>query len=121
MTRFARAVALAWVLMLPGAATSHASDPPPVDGVYALPDYRLVRINNRKLDIVRDSRELGRQRVSGQGYLFGRPGPLPDHVVAYLRSRRTMSSNGSRLRPPTCQSPVIPGFASSKRRRCQMS
>src|SRR5713101_4000749 len=44
-----------------------------------------------------------------------------DHVVAYLRSRRTMSSNGIRLRPFTCQSPVIPGCTSSKRRRCQMS
>ena len=39
-------------------------------------------------------------------------------VLAYRRSRRTISSNVVRLRPLTCQSPVMPGFASSTRRRC---
>src|SRR6266478_4204946 len=42
-----------------------------------------------------------------------------DHVLAYFKSRRTMSSNFTRLRPFTCHRPVIPGFASSKRRLCQ--
>src|SRR6266850_362938 len=40
---------------------------------------------------------------------------------AYRKSRRTMSSNPTRLRPSTCHSPVIPGFASNNRRRCQVS
>src|SRR5580692_254990 len=44
-----------------------------------------------------------------------------DQVLAYRKSRRTMSSNLIRLRPFTCHSPVIPGLASSTRRRCQMS
>ena len=31
-------------------------------------------------------------------------------LLAYRRSRRTISSNVVRLRPVTCQSPVMPGF-----------
>src|SRR5438309_4489262 len=42
-----------------------------------------------------------------------------DRVLAYRRSRRTISSKVVRLRPATCQSPVIPGLASRIRRRCQ--
>src|SRR2546428_1132789 len=42
-----------------------------------------------------------------------------ERVLAYRRSRRTISSKVARLRPPTCQSPVIPGLASKTRRRCQ--
>src|SRR5881296_260022 len=42
-----------------------------------------------------------------------------ERVLAYRRSRRTISSKVVRLRPATCQSPVIPGLASTSRRRCQ--
>lgn len=35
-----------------------------------------------------------------------------DHVRAYCRSRRTISSKPERLRPLTCHNPVIPGFTS---------
>src|SRR2546425_6701390 len=42
-----------------------------------------------------------------------------ERVLAYRRSRRTISSKVVRLRPATCQSPVIPGLASKTRRRCQ--
>ena len=44
-----------------------------------------------------------------------------DQDLAYRRSRRTISSNFTRLRPFTCQRPVIPGFASSTRPRCHRS
>src|ERR1700676_835983 len=43
-----------------------------------------------------------------------------DQVVAYLRSNRTISSNFTWLRPITCHSPVIPGFASRIRLRCHV-
>src|SRR5207249_7253915 len=42
-----------------------------------------------------------------------------ERVLAYRRSRRTISSKVVRLRPATCQSPVIPGLASRIRRQCQ--
>src|SRR5262245_62098596 len=42
-----------------------------------------------------------------------------DRILAYRRSRRTISSKVVRLRPVTCQSPVSPGLASTTRRRCQ--
>src|SRR5437870_597152 len=42
-----------------------------------------------------------------------------ERVLAYRRSRRTISSKVVRLRPATCHSPVIPGLASRTRRRCQ--
>src|SRR2546426_8818631 len=42
-----------------------------------------------------------------------------ERVLAYRRSRRTISSKVVRLRPATCQSPVIPGLASKTRRRAQ--
>src|SRR5712691_7097947 len=41
-----------------------------------------------------------------------------ERVRAYRRSRRTISSKVVRLRPVTCHSPVIPGFASTTRRQC---
>ena len=41
-----------------------------------------------------------------------------DHDLAYSRSRRTISSNGTLLRPPTCHKPVMPGLTASKRRLC---
>ncbi|MGO9844914.1 MAG: hypothetical protein ACLPZF_27510 [Candidatus Acidiferrales bacterium] len=42
-----------------------------------------------------------------------------DQARAYLRSKRTISSNWVRLRPSTCHNPVIPGLISNTRRRCQ--
>src|SRR5260221_372320 len=44
-----------------------------------------------------------------------------DQPRAYCRSRRTMSSKRTRLRPSTCHRPVIPGLISRTRRRCHTS
>ena len=44
-----------------------------------------------------------------------------DHVMAYCKSSRTMSSNVVLLRPVTCHSPVMPGLTSRRRRRCHTS
>jgi len=43
---------------------------------------------------------------------------LTDQERTYRRSIRTISSNVVRLPASTCQRPVMPGFASSTRRRC---
>ena len=42
-----------------------------------------------------------------------------DMVLAYRKSRRTISSKVVRLRPATCQRPVMPGLASNTRPLCQ--
>src|SRR4051812_12819523 len=44
-----------------------------------------------------------------------------DQEPAYCRSRRTISSNVVLLLPVTCHNPVIPGFTSIIRCRCQTS
>src|SRR5215469_17592342 len=44
-----------------------------------------------------------------------------DQPRAYRRSRRTISSNPTLLRPLTCHSPVSPGLISRTRRRCHTS
>ena len=44
---------------------------------------------------------------------------ISEQLSIYRRSILTMSSKDVLLRPSTCHSPVIPGFASSIRLRCQ--
>src|SRR5260370_4073382 len=102
-------------------------------------DLRLVAdLASVQVDEARELDILAERDVGRDAEVFAHWAPFPEmtaagvsrriltsvqreRVLAYRRSRRTISSNVVRLRPATCQSPVTPGLASRARRRCQDS
>ena len=72
MTLFSRTVALAAMLLVVKSPPARADGPTPVDGVYALSDCRLLRMEKNDLEILCDSRTLGRRRITGRAYLLDR-------------------------------------------------